>query len=206
MLIICWDELEQLAKEKTQALGKSEELPKETQNQLYKDLSLGAIKYFLLSVHPTKRILFDPATSMDFHGATGVFIQYTHARICSLMSRAGDKYATVVKQANQPQNIQHVTTTHYQPKKLKAEEQSLIAHLLAYTKHLQTAANMYDSAILTQYLYDLARYYNRWYEIQPILRGTTPGHRHWCLMLCCHTQWYLKHGLSLLGIAAPTRV
>lgn len=186
------DELEQMAAEKTKLLGKTEALSEIEQKQLHQALALGAIKYFLLKVQPSKRILFDPDASLDVHAVTGTFVQYTHARISALLRRA------------QTEGIAPAAGLF--PEQLTAEEQALIAELLRYGEQVQAAAAAYDPSILAQYLYELARRYNRWYETHPIFKSAEASLRPWRLWLCARSQWRLEHGLSLLGIHAPIRM
>ena len=184
------DELEQLAVKKSQVLGKTSELSTQEKSKLHQQLALGAIKFFLLKVHPNKRILFNPEASLDVHAATGTFVQYTYARICTLLQRVEEE----------------LSSSSDLPSCLQLEEQALIEQLLCYEEEIEAAAAAQDPSIITQYVYELARRFNRWYETHPVLKAGSPSLRQWRASLASRTQWRLQHGLSLLGIEAPTRM
>ena len=190
------DELKNLAEEKTRLLGKSSTMNEKERGKLYEDLALGAIRFFLLQVSPSKRMLFDKEAALDFQGVTGTLIQYTHARICSLLRR-GEKEGISVD------NLTPVADKEA----LRAEEQLLIRRLLSFEKTLEKAAQSYMPSLVAQWLYELARSYNRWYESHAIFKqDIPPALRSWRLWLSARTRWHLEKGLSLLGIAAPKRM
>ena len=184
------DTLEEMAEAKTQQLGKVEHLGVDERARLCRSLALGAIKYFLLKVHPKKRILFDPEASFDLHASTAAFVQYTHARIAALLRRA-------VKEQLTPSPLPL-------PQTLRQEEQALLAHLLDYEEEVEAAARAYDPSIVVQYVYELGRRYNRWYETHPIFSQRSVAS--WRLWLSERTKWRIQHALSLLGIEAPEQM
>ena len=141
----------------TQQLGKIEQFSDKAAQQLYHTLAMGALKYFLLKVEPAKRILFDPAASIDFQGHTGPFIQYTHARI-----------AAIIRKAKQ-QGIDFYDATTKNLGVLKDTERAVIIYLDQFSTKLQEAATRYAPAVIAQYVFDLAKAYNRLYAEVPII-------------------------------------
>jgi len=184
------DEMEQTAKTHTEALGKANDFAEEEKEQLYHTIGMGALKFFLLKVEPKKRLLFDPAESIDFQGHTGPFIQYTHARIRSVLNKAG--YAANSEGYNQP---------------LEAAEMDLILALNQYPEAIMQAARDYSPAIIANYVYDLAKTYNRFYQDNPILKDEVPADmRQFRLILSAASANIIKHSMTLLGITVPERM
>ncbi|MCY1513561.1 Arginine--tRNA ligase [compost metagenome] len=183
-------EMIETAKQKTEVLGKVNDFPEEERDELYKNIGLGALKYFLLKVEPKKRLLFDPAESIDFQGNTGPFIQYTHARIKSLLTKAG--YSP--KQAGED-------------KPLTATELDMIMLLSRYREEIGNAAKSYSPALIANYLYELAKLFNKFYhEVPPIIKESDEILRQQRLNLCYLTAAVLKHGTRILGITVPERM
>ncbi len=181
------------AKQQTQELGKIQGLSTEQAEKLYHTLGLGALKYFLLKVSPHKRILFDPQSSIDFQGHTGPFIQYTHARIQTMLNKAknyGYTWSTLSTQ-NSP---------------LHPVEKDVIVQLVRYPALLQEAANTYTPAIIAQYAYDLAKSYNRLYATLPIANEKDDSMRTRRLYLSSTTVQSLKKSMTLLGIVLPDKM
>lgn len=185
-------EMIETAKERTLELGKIDGFSEEESNALFKNLGLGALKYFLLKVDPKKRMLFDPNESIDFQGNTGPFIQYTHARICSIERKMLE------------QGI------HLGPIELNLEiaeiEKELILVLGKYTNILEEAAREYSPSTIAQYIYDLAKLFNRFYYELSILGEDNTEIKNCRLNLAVQTRKTIDHGCSLLGITAPTRM
>lgn len=178
------------ARQKTEALGKTNDFTEEEKNDLYYHIGMGALKYFLLKVEPKKRLLFDPAESIDFQGNTGPFIQYTHARIKSLLSKAS---YTV-----------HKTT--YQSV-LSETELDLIILLSKYPTEIESAANAYSPATLSNYLYEIAKLFNKFYhEVPPIVKEDDAELKQFRLNLSSVTANLLKRGMLILGITVPERM
>nr|WP_068887121.1 arginine--tRNA ligase [Pedobacter panaciterrae] len=178
------------AKQKTEVLGKVNNFSEEEKEALYNQIGLGALKYFLLKVEPKKRLLFDPSESIDFQGNTGPFIQYTHARIKSLLSKGG--YSAEV-------NAPEVAIT--------ATELDMIMLLSKYPSEISAAAKAYSPATLANYLYEVAKMFNKFYhEVPPIVKeedGLVKQHR---LNLSSVTASILKTGMNILGITVPERM
>ncbi|MFT5724732.1 MAG: arginyl-tRNA synthetase [Bacteroidia bacterium] len=182
------DEMYATAKERTQEQGKTEDLDPDTLHTLFETLGMGALKYFLLKVDPTKRILFNPAESIDFQGNTGTFIQYTYAR-CSSILRSANQELSV------PSQVQ-----------LETVEQDLIAHFFDFDDVLKDAAKQMSPALIAQYLYDTAKYYNTFYNQCPILKAEEPASVSFRLVLTAVTARMIATCGELLGMKMPAKM
>ena len=182
-------EMYQTAKDKTLELGKADGLNDDELNNLYHQLSLSALKFFILKVDPKKRMLFNPEESIDFQGDTGPFIQYTYARIQSILRQAKINW--------QDAEI---------PNSLHPSEINTIKVLYDFPAVLSEASREYSPAVICQYCLDLARAYNRLYNEVSILRETDEGLQSMRLKLAHHTAEGLKFGLNLLGINVVERM
>lgn len=179
------------AKQKTEALGKVDHFSEEEKESLYYKIGMGALKYFLLKVEPKKRLLFDPAESIDFQGNTGPFIQYTHARIKSLLSKANYK------------NGQHVASDIA----LSATELEMIILLSRYPAEIASAAKAFSPATLANYIYEVAKMFNKFYhEIPPIVKEEDEAIKQHRLNLSWVTSNIIKSGMRILGIEVPERM
>ncbi|MBQ0123279.1 MAG: arginine--tRNA ligase [Bacteroidales bacterium] len=175
------------AKETSQELGKLEGMTEEEKDELYMMLGLGALKYFIIKVDPKKTMLFDPKESIDFNGNTGPFIQYTHARIRSILRRAQDK----------PQS----TDAELLPK-----EESLIKILASYPDKIREAGIAHSPAIIANYAYDLAKEFNQYYHDTQILKEPDTAIRAQRLLLIETIARVLTHSMGILGISLPERM
>lgn len=185
------DEMVTTAKQKTEELGKTNDFAEDEKADLYSTIGLGALKYFLLKVEPKKRLLFDPAESIDFQGNTGPFIQYTHARIKSLLSRADYSYAVA----------------DYSQLKLSATELDMIMLLAKYPTEISAAAKAYSPAFVANYLYEVAKLFNKFYhEVPPIIKEEDVAAKQHRLNICKVTADVIKAGTSILGIQVPERM
>jgi arginyl-tRNA synthetase len=182
-------EMEQTAKEQTEALGKVTEYSKEEKLELYHTIGMGALKYFLLKVDPKKRLLFDPNESVDFQGHTGPFIQYTHARIQSVLSRAEFN-------GNQSTGITS----------LASEERDLILALSQFPETITQAATAYSPAVIANYIYELAKAFNKFYHERSILQAEDEPTKQFRLQLSAASAKAIKKGMKLLGIEVPERM
>ncbi|MEM9737849.1 MAG: arginine--tRNA ligase [Bacteroidota bacterium] len=187
------DKMIQLSAHHTKRLGKSTDLTHQKASQLYEKIGMAALKYFLLKVNPSKRILFDPQSSIDFQGDTGPFIQYTYARICSLLKRG---HIHEVKKAN---NSQHEL-------KLNNLERELIIILLNFPATLSEAAHTLNPAIVANYIYQLCKAYSRLYAALPILKESDSLCRLLRLRLSQRTADMIKKAMQLLNIAVPEQM
>ncbi|WP_426667625.1 arginine--tRNA ligase [Mucilaginibacter sp. McL0603] len=182
-------EMEQTAKEQTEALGKVTEYSEEEKLELYHTIGMGALKYFLLKVDPKKRLLFDPNESVDFQGHTGPFIQYTHARIRSVLSRAefnGNKSTGIIS--------------------LAVEERDLILALSQFPETITQAATAYSPAVVANYIYELAKAFNKFYHEKSILQAEDEATKQFRLQLSAASAKVIKKGMKLLGIEVPERM
>ncbi len=181
------------AKKHTVELGKIEGMDESESKELYKMLGHGALKYFLLKVDPKKRMLFNPQESIEFQGHTGPFIQYTHARISAIVRRA---------------KTLEVATSFDSSKvgQLTQREIDLIYRLTNYIDTLRESANDYSPAIMAQYVYDLAKDYNGFYQEVPIFNENNKDALSFRLALSRSTAKTLKMGMGLLGINVPERM
>ena len=182
------------AKKHTDELGKTDDLSPEESKKLYHQIGIGALKYYLLKVDPKKRILFDPKESIQFHGNTGPFIQYTYARISAILRRA--KSIGISPQFS-PSSIQE----------LHKKEIEIIYRLTMFIPILKETAKELSSAILAQYLYDLAKDYNGFYQeifIFDTKKDTLKTS--FKVALSKSVAQVLKKGMNLLGIDVPERM
>ena len=185
-------EMIESAKQKTEALGKINDFSETEKDELYYNIGLGALKYFLLKVEPKKRLLFDPAESIDFQGHTGPFIQYTHARIKSLLSKA---------------NYQLMVGSEQFTVGLLPTELEMIMLLAKYPEEISAAAKAYSPAFLANYLYEVAKLFNKFYhEVPPIVKEENVALKQHRLNICKLTADILKAGTAILGINVPERM
>ena len=169
--------------------GKLEALTEDQKEALYTVLGLGALKYFILKVDPKKRILFDPEASIDFNGNTGPFIQYTHARIKTLLQRVGA--ATISWDAQL---------------ELDPREREVIKQLSRYPETLQQAALQYSPAVVANYIYDLVKAYNGFYQNISILGSKDSQLKNFRAALSQKVAEVIASSCGLLGIAVPDRM
>ncbi|MDY3318995.1 arginine--tRNA ligase [Riemerella anatipestifer] len=177
------------AKEKAQELGKLEHLPEEDKERSYEIVGQGALKYYMLKVDPKKKMLFNPEESIDFNGNTGPFIQYTYARIQSLLEKAG----------YEPQDLAEDI-------EINAYEKELITHLGNFKTVVSKAAETLSPAQLANYIYDLVKSYNSFYQNNPILNQEDAAVKNLRLKLSALTAKTIKRGLELLGIGVVNRM
>jgi arginyl-tRNA synthetase len=185
------DEMVLTAKTMTEELGKSDNLSETEAARLYNQIGMGALKYFILKVDPKKTMMFNPQESVDFNGNTGPFIQYTHARINSLLRRSVE-YGTV--------------TTDNSLGKLLPKEKSLVLQLHNFPEILAEAGANRSPALIANYLYDLAKDFNQFYQEIPILKEEDATKLNFRLLLCTFTQQVLKSASALLGMEMPEKM
>lgn len=185
------DDMVNTARQRTEALGKVASLSDFEKQNLYENIGMGALKYFLLKVEPKKRLLFDPNESIDFQGNTGPFIQYTHARIKSILTKAdykGQKHDFAI--------VDELNTT----------ERDLLVLLSKYTDIVEIAANELSPAQVANFIFDLAKLYNKFYHEEPILKTEDVNLRQFRLDLSAATASVIKKGMHLLGIVVPEKM
>jgi arginyl-tRNA synthetase len=186
-------EMVQTAKERTTELGKIEGFSEAELDALFNQLGLGALKYFLLKVDPKKRMLFNPEESIDFQGNTGPFVQYTHARICSMIRKAKEQAIDF--------QLQSITNSTLSP-----TEQELIYLLGSYKGKIEEAAAQFSPAIIAQYAYELAKQFNKLYNELSILNEEDAIKRNIRLTLAELTGKTIREAFELLGITSPERM
>ncbi|BAP33341.1 arginyl-tRNA synthetase [Chryseobacterium sp. StRB126] len=181
-------EMYETAKSKAQELGKLESLSEEDKEVSYETVGLGALKYFMLKVDPKKKMLFNPAESIDFNGNTGPFIQYTYARIQSLLSKAAFAYAETAD----------VTLNQF--------EKELIMQLANFKTVVAKSAETLSPALVANYVYDLVKSYNSFYQNNPILNQDDENIKQFRLNLSDLAAKTIKKSLELLGIGTVNRM
>lgn len=182
-------EMYETAKEKARELGKLENLSEEEKEKSYETVGLGALKYFMLKVDPRRKMLFNPEESIDFSGNTGPFIQYTYARIQSLLAKAG--YETAQDFGN------------YEP---NSSEKELVMALSGFREVISRAAETLSPALVANYIYELVKTYNSFYQNNPILSQEDAEVKNFRLAASRLTARTIQRGLQLLGIGTVDRM
>lgn len=185
------EKMYQEAKETSEESGKLAEMPQEEKERLYRIIGLGALKYFILKVDPKKKMLFNPKESIDFNGNTGPFIQYTHARIQSILRKAAEagRKAAVAQDAE-----------------LSPKEIRIVQLLSSYPQKVAEAAAAYSPALIANYCYELAKEFNQYYHDTSILREPDGKLLEMRLELISDTAAVLRAGMGILGIELPDRM
>lgn len=182
-------EMESTARDISVELGKLDGVPESERATLYHMIGMGALKYYILKVDPKKRILFNPAESVDFAGNTGPFIQYTHARIRSVLRKAG----TLA-----PQTFGGFA--------LEPKEKELLKLLVSFPQIIQEAAASHSPAVIANYTYELVREYNSFYQSVPILGEPDEQLRHFRIALSGKVAAVIAKAFGLLGIGVPEKM
>ena len=182
-------EMQQTAQTIAEDLGKLDGLSSDEKISLYQTIGMGALKYFILKVDPKKRILFDPESSVDFAGNTGPFIQYTYARIQSILRKA-----------------EHVEDELKLDLDIDPREKEIIKHLMLYPTVIQQAAKAYSPAVVANYSYDLVKLFNSFYQNVSILGETEDAVKAMRVALSSEVASVLHDSLGLLGIQVPDRM
>ena len=186
------DEVIQQARKKTEALGKIEELTPDQAEELFQMLGLGAVKYFLLKVDPKKRMVFNPEDSVQLQGDTAPFIQYTHARISAILQKA--KHDGIAYEAFG--SLQEIHPA----------EQGVIEALATFPQKIQLAGTEYAPSVIAQYVFDLAKAYNRFYTEVSIFAEEDADKVAFRVALSSAVAQTISSGLGLLGIQAPKQM
>ncbi|NCU06073.1 MAG: arginine--tRNA ligase [Chitinophagaceae bacterium] len=182
------DEMEKVAQQKTEELGKVKDFTAEELKELYKILSLGALKFYLLRVDPKKKMIFNPEESIDFHGYTGPFIQYTHARIKSILR----------KETAQADKLQFTG--------LLKLEKDLLIELENYPAVIAQAGTEHDPSHLANYIYNIAKTFNSFYSEHSVMNAESNEKKQLRLLICELTANVIASGMQLLGIRVPERM
>lgn len=179
------------AREMSTELGKLDGCTKEEADDVCRIVGLGALKYFILKVDPKKTMLFDPRESIDFNGNTGPFIQYTHARICSILRKADEA---------------GIDYKSYYCTELLPEEVALIKSMADFPNVVKAAGESFSPSLIAAYAYDLAKTFNGYYHDHSILREEDEQKRRMRLMLAAEVARIIRRAMALLGIEVPQRM
>lgn len=182
-------EMASTAKEISEELGKLDGYTEAEKEELYQTIGLGALKYFILKVDPKRRILFDPQASVDFQGNTGPFVQYTYARIQSILRKADFDYSAKIEGID-----------------LHEKEKELIKQLEIYPEVIQQAAKNYSPALVANYTYDLVKEFNSFYQNVSILGEENKDKKTFRVQLAKKVADVIKSAFGLLGIQVPNRM
>ena len=188
------DEMVSDAGKQTAELGKTEGMSEKEIAELGEMIGLGALKYFLLKVDPKKRMLFDPNESISLQGHTGPFIQYTHARIRGMLRKAKER------------GLAWGNGSERKVKSLEPAERNVIVRINQYPAKLQEAAKEYSPAVVANYVYELAKDYNQFYQTIPVLNETDSARLEFRLAFSSAVADVLKSGMKVLGIRVPERM
>jgi arginyl-tRNA synthetase len=183
------NEMTKTAQKISEDLGKLESYSAEEKAKLYNTIGLGALKYYILKVDPKKRILFDPEESVDFAGNTGPFIQYTYARIQSIIRKANFDFSAKTD----------IETLH-------EKEKELLKQLELFPEVIQNAAQNHSPALIANYTYDLVREYNSFYQAVPILGSNVQNEKIFRVQLSKKVADTIASAFQLLGIQVPERM
>lgn len=184
------DEMIRLAQEQTEQAGKTEGFTDEELAQLYRTIGLGALKFYLLRVEPRKKMIFDPKESIDLHGFTATFIQYAHARICSILRKHEIAYGQF----------------SLGKEELAPSERSLLLQLEQYPGIIDLAAKEFNPSAICNYTFRLAQTFNSFYDKHSIANAESEEKRQLRLMLIALTAFVIRNAMGLLGIAVPEKM
>ncbi len=187
------DEMIRIARKMSKELGKLEGLTHEEKENIFRIIGLGALKYFILKVDPVKNMTFNPEESIDFNGNTGPFIQYTYARIKSVLRKASENSIGMPEKAS----------TSVKP---ETKEKSLLKFIYAFPEIIEDAGANYNPSILANYTYELVKEYNQFYHDYSILKAEGTEIRNFRLVLSHMISKIIKSAMELLGIELPERM
>ena len=183
------EELKKVAKEKTEELGKVKDFEEKELNELYDTIALGALKFFLLRVDAKKKMVFNPEESIDFHGFTGPFVQYTHARIKSILRKEKAGAGQQPAEDN-----------------LLPKEKELIVLLEQYDTILEQSLNEHDPSVIAIYVFNVAKTFNTFYTEHSVMNAETENKKQLRLQICELTANTIAAAMRLLGIKVPERM
>ena len=186
------NEMVATSKQHTEELGKVKDFTAEELKELYDTIGLGAMKFYLLRVDPKKTMVFNPAESIDFHGFTGPFVQYTHARIKSILRKEQLAASGELRAASD--------------NSLLKLEKEVIVCLEQYPAALEQACSEHNPSVVANYVFNLAKTFNSFYTEHSIANAETPVKKQLRLQLASMTANVIKSGMQLLGIAVPERM
>ncbi len=195
------NEMVATAKNHTEQLGKVKDFSEEELNVLYETLGIGAMKFYLLRVDPKKRMIFNPEESIDFHGYTGPFVQYTFARIQSILRKVGNGDRAMVNAQSEIRN--HKSEIEQQ---LLPAERSLILFLEQYSTAIEQAGNEMDPSIIANYVFQLSQKFNSFYADHSVANAETEEKKQLRLCLSVMCANIIKSSMKLLGIEVPDKM
>ena len=198
-------EMTKTAKENSQERGKLEDMTDDEAEKLHETIGMGALKYFMLKVDPKKRMVFNPAESIDMQGNTGPFIQYTHARIKSVLraaDAAGVAGARLQRVPRSQEGIERVVNAL----ELSSKERGLIRLISQYPEVIVEAGNQYDPSGLANYTYEVAKEYNQFYHDHHIMKEDDEGKQQLRLAISEMTAKVIASSMNLLGVVVPERM
>jgi arginyl-tRNA synthetase len=179
--------------------GRMADIPAAEAADICRMVGLGALKYFILKVDPVKNMVFNPAESIDFNGNTGPFIQYTHARICSLLRKAGTD--------GEPWSLQpEALDAALEGVTISTKEEGIIQSLVNFPAVVKEAGARFSPALIANYTYDLVKEYNQFYHDFSILKEEDAATRQFRLVLSAAVAKVVKRAMGLLGIEVPERM
>ncbi|MCI7615541.1 MAG: arginine--tRNA ligase, partial [Bacteroidales bacterium] len=173
--------------------GKFADMPEQERNEVARIVGMGALKYFLLKVDARKNMLFNPEESIDFNGNTGPFIQYTYARIRSILRKAAD---AGLDYHQLPEAVPALST----------KEEEIVARVAEFAAVVRQAGQDYSPSVIANYCYDLTKEYNQFYHDYSVLREEDEAKRQFRLVLSANVAKVIRLGMSLLGIEMPERM
>jgi arginyl-tRNA synthetase len=188
------DEMVATSKQHTEELGKVKDFNDDELKELYGTLALGAMKFYLLRVDPKKTMVFNPEDSIDFHGFTGPFVQYTHARIKSILKKVGEDSSVVNGQSSVNVEV------------LLPLEKGLIVELEQYPVAIEQAGAEHNPSVIANYVFHLAKTFNSFYSEHSVANAETASKKQLRLQLASMTANVIKSGMELLGIKVPERM
>lgn len=191
------EKMYQTAKETSLELGKLGGIPEQEQERLFEMIGLGALKYFILKVDPKKTMLFDPKESIDFNGNTGPFIQYTHARIKSILRKAKESGVIAGEES---------LTVQENFSELLPKEVEIIKLLNSYPVRIKEAGDAHSPALVANFIYDLAKEFNQYYQSVSILKESDSQRLLFRLAMLKEIAFVLRKGMLILGIELPERM
>lgn len=182
------DEMISMAKEQSEAVGKNEGMPEEELKELYETIGLGALKFYLLRVDPKKKMVFNPQESIDLHGFTATYIQYTHARISSILRKTGKHYSLDTKS------------------NLESLEKTLLLLLEQYPNEVKKAAIELNPSIICNYTFKLAQTFNSFFDKHSVANAESDEKKNLRIAICMLTANVIKNAMALLGIRVPEKM
>jgi arginyl-tRNA synthetase len=203
-----------VARNKTEELGKVKDFTADELKELYDTIALGALKFFLVRVDPKKRMIFNPEESIDFHGFTGPFVQYTYARIKSILRKASSidpaNPSTALRMTTDPSTALRATTpstsTALRAAGLLKLEKDLVVMLEQYVAVIEQAVQEHNPSVIAIYVFNLAKAFNTFYTEHSVMNAESEEKKQLRLQLAEMTSNVIASGMALLGIKVPERM